>query len=168
MDMDKKEEKVTNDMVVSMAYVLEVNGEELDRADENDPMLFLQGHGNIIPGLEQALDGMAVGDEKEVTVAPEDAYGVVNPENRDAIPREVLPADYDPLVGDPLQLRDTESGEVFQVFISEIVDDKVVVDFNHPLAGETLNFKVKIVDLRPASSDELTHGHAHGPDGHHH
>ena len=165
--MGENEQKVADDMIVSMAYTLLVNGQELDRADENDPMLFLQGHGNIIPGLESALYGMGVGDAKEVTVAPADAYGEVDPENRDAIPREVLPADYEPMVGDPLQLRDTQSGEVFEVFVAEVSDDQVFVDFNHPLAGETLNFAVKIVDLRPASSEELAHGHVHMP-GHSH
>ena len=165
--MSENEQKIEDDMVVSMAYTLNVNGEELDHADDNEPMLFLQGHGNIIPGLENALYGMGVGDTKEVTVAPADAYGELDPDNKDAIPRDVLPADYDPEVGDPLQLRDTESGDVFQVFVAEVADDKVFVDFNHPLAGETLEFSVKIVDLRPASSEELAHGHVH-EHGHHH
>lgn len=165
--MSEKELKVGDDIVVSMAYVLEVDGEELDRADEDDPMLFLQGHGNIIPGLEQAIYGMGIGDSKDVTVKPADAYGELDPENRDTIPREILPVDYDPLVGDPLELRDTESGEVFQVYVAELDDDNLTVDFNHPLAGETLNFQVTIVDLRPANSEELAHGHVHAH-GHHH
>lgn len=165
--MSEKELKVADDMVVSMAYVLEVDGEELDRADEDDPMLFLQGHGNIIPGLEQAIYGMGIGDSKDVKVEPADAYGELDPENRDIIPRDILPVDYDPLVGDPLELRDTESGEVFQVYVAELDDDNLTVDFNHPLAGETLNFQVTIIDLRPASSEELAHGHVHAH-GHHH
>jgi FKBP-type peptidyl-prolyl cis-trans isomerase SlyD len=165
--MSEKELKVADDMVVSMAYVLEVDGEELDRADEDDPMLFLQGHGNIIPGLEQAIYGMGIGDSKDVKVEPANAYGELDPENRDIIPRDILPVDYDPLVGDPLELRDTESGEVFQVYVAELDDDNLTVDFNHPLAGETLNFQVTIIDLRPASSEELAHGHVHAH-GHHH
>lgn len=165
--MSENDQKVADDMVVSMTYTLDVDGEEIDQADENDPMQFLQGHGNIIPGLEKELFGMGVGDTKEVTVAPADAYGELDPDNSDAIPRDVLPDDYDPKIGDPLQLRDTESGEVFQVYVAEVAEDKVFVDFNHPLAGETLNFLVKIVDLRPASSEELAHGHVHTP-GHHH
>ena len=165
--MSEKEQKVADDVVVSMAYTLKVDGEELDRADEGDPMLFLQGHGNIIPGLEKAIYGMGIGDRKEVTVKPAEAYGELNPDNRDTIPRDMLPPDYDPMVGDPLQLRDMESQEVFQVFVAEVADDNLVVDFNHPLAGETLNFQVKIVDLRPGNSEELAHGHVHAP-GHHH
>ena len=165
--MSENEQLVTDDMVVSMSYTLDVDGEEVDHTGENDPMLFLQGHGNIIPGLEKELYGMGVGDTKEVTVAPADAYGELDPDNSDAIPRDVLPDNYDPEIGDPLQLRDTESGEVFQVYVADIAEDKVIVDFNHPLAGETLNFLVKIVELRPASSEELAHGHVHTP-GHHH
>jgi FKBP-type peptidyl-prolyl cis-trans isomerase SlyD len=159
--MSEKEKTVADDMVVSMAYTLKVNGQEMDRAEENEPLLFLQGHQNIIPGLESELYGMGVGESKDVTVAPADAYGEANPDKRESLPRDVLPADYDPMVGDPLQLRDTESGQVFEVFIAEVDDDKVYVDFNHPLAGETLDFLVKIVDLRPASSEELEHGHVH-------
>ena len=165
--MSENEQKVADDMVVSMTYTLDVDGEEVDQADENDPMQFLQGHGNIIPGLEKELYGMGVGDTKEVTVAPADAYGELDPDNSDAIPRDVLPDNYDPEIGDPLQLRDTESGEVFQVYVAEVAEDKVFVDFNHPLAGDTLSFLVKIVGLRPASSEELAHGHVHTP-GHHH
>lgn len=165
--MSEKELKVADDMVVSMAYVLEVDGEELDRADDDDPMLFLQGHGNIIPGLEQEIYGMGIGDSKDVTVKPGDAYGELDLENRDTIPRDILPADYDPLVGDPLELRDTESGEIFQVYVADMDDENLTIDFNHPLAGETLNFQVKIVDLRPASAEELAHGHVHEHGDHH-
>jgi len=165
--MSANEQVVADDMVVSMAYTLRVDGQEMDRAEEDEPMLFLQGHQNIIPGLERELYGMGIGDTKDVTVSPADAYGEIDLDNREALPREVLPADYEPMVGDPLQLRDTESGEVFEVYVAEVADDEVHVDFNHPLAGETLNFLVKIVDLRPATSEEIAHGHVH-EHGHHH
>ncbi|MFN2137384.1 MAG: peptidylprolyl isomerase, partial [Candidatus Promineifilaceae bacterium] len=125
------------------------------------------GHSNIIPGLESQLYGMSVGDKKEVTVAPEDAYGEFDPDRQDTIPRDILPADYEPVPGDPLQLRDTQSNEVFEVYVVEVDDDEVVVDFNHPLAGQTLNFAVEIVDVRPATTEELAHGHVHTP-GHSH
>ena len=159
--MKETTNSIADDVVVAMTYILTVNGEELDRADEDDPMLFLQGHGNIIPGLEDALYGMEIGDSKEVSVAPEDAYGVVDPDSTDVIPLDVLPEGYEPEVGDPLQLRDTESGQIFEVYVSDVSDGKVTVDFNHPLAGETLQFAVKIVDLRPATTEELAHGHVH-------
>ncbi len=163
--MDKDEQTVADDLVVSLAYTLLVNGEELDQADDDDPMLFLQGHSNIIPGLEKELYGMSIGDTKQVTVAPAEAYGELDPSKRDEIPLEMMPADYEPVVGDALHLRDTESNEVFEVYVAEIDDDKIFVDFNHPLAGETLQFQVKVVDLRPATSEELAHGHVH--DGSH-
>jgi FKBP-type peptidyl-prolyl cis-trans isomerase SlyD len=165
--MSENEQVVADDMVVSMAYTLLVDGEEIDQAEEDEPLLFLHGHQNIIPGLERELYGMGIGDTKDVTVAPADAYGEIDLESREALPRDVLPPNYEPEVGDPLQLRDTESGEVFEVYVAEVGDDEVRVDFNHPLAGETLNFLVKIVDLRPATSEELAHGHVH-EHGHHH
>jgi len=117
--------------------------------------------------LEKELYDMGIGDSKNVTVQPADAYGELDPENRDRIPRNILPADYEPIVGDPLELRDTQTGEVFQVYVADVEDGDVIVDFNHPLAGETLDFQVKIVDLRPAQSEELAHGHVHAH-GHHH
>jgi FKBP-type peptidyl-prolyl cis-trans isomerase SlyD len=166
--MAEKNKQVADDQVVSMTYVLSVNGEELDRADEDDPMLFLQGHGNIIPGLEKELYGMEIGDVKEVSVAPEEAYGALDPQSTDELTLDMLPDDYEPVVGDPLHLRDTETNQVFEVYVSEVDDDKVIVDFNHPLAGKTLHFDVKIVDLRPATAEELAHGHVHDPGHHHH
>lgn len=165
--MKEENKQVADNMVVSMTYVLKVNGEELDRADEDDPMIFLQGHENIIPGLEKALYGMAPGESKSVVVAPEDGYGLVDPEEAETIARDMLPEDYEPMIGDPLMLRDTESGEVFEVYITDFDEDSVSLDFNHPLAGETLDFLVTIVDIRPATADELAHGHVHGPGGHH-
>lgn len=165
--MSEDKQKVADGMVVSMAYTLQVNGEELDRADEDDPMLFLQGYGNIIPGLERELYGMGIGESKEVTVAPADAYGELDPENRETLPRNILPEDYVPAVGDPLELRDTQTGDVFEVYVAEVGDEEVFIDFNHPLAGETLNFLVKIVGVRPANAEEIAHGHVH-EHGHHH
>ena len=99
-------------------------------------------------------------------VKPVDGYGERNLDDTDVLPREWLPDDYEPVIGDPLQLRDTESNEIFEVFVSAVSDDEVEVDFNHPLAGETLHFAVKIVGLRPATAEELAHGHVH--DGHNH
>ncbi len=166
--MENNNQNVKDDMVVSMTYVLQVDGEELDRADDDEPMMFLQGHGNIIPGLEQALYGLDIGETKEVAIKPEDGYGVRDSKGTEELPKNMLPEDYDPIVGDPLHLRDTETDDVFQVFVTEVADDGIVVDFNHPLAGKTLHFKVKIVDLREATAEELAHGHVHGEHGHHH
>lgn len=166
--MSEKDLIVADDMVVSLAYVLTVDGEELDSADASDPLEYLQGHTQIIPGLERALAGMSVGDKLQVVVEPTDAYGEYDDEEVDSIPLDSFPADFEPALGDDLQLRDTETGHVFNATVVELLEDAVKVDFNHPLAGETLTFDVEITGIRPATSEELSHGHVHGPDGHSH
>lgn len=166
--MTDKKLTVADDVVVSLAYTLTVDGEVLDSADAAEPLEYLQGHSQIIPGLERALSGMSVGDEIEVTVEPADAYGEYDEEEVDSIPLDAFPPDFEPALGDDLQLRDTETGATFNATVVELLDDAVKVDFNHPLAGKSLTFQVQIAGLRPATSEELAHGHVHGPDGHHH
>lgn len=166
--MSEKNLTVADDVVVSLAYTLTVDGEVLDSAGADDPLEYLQGHSQIIPGLERALTGLSVGDELEVVVEPDDAYGDYDEEEVDSIPRDAFPPDFDPAVGDDLQLRDTETGATFNATVVELLDNAVKVDFNHPLAGKSLTFQVQIAGLRAASSEELAHGHVHGPDGHHH
>lgn len=166
--MDTKKMTVSDDMVVTLDYLLQLDdGQEIDRSDDQDPFEFLQGRGQIIPGLEKSLYGMHIGDEKKVVIAPSDGYGELDPENFDTVSRDAFPPDFDFLEGKELQMRDSESGRIFQATISEIQEDTVVLDFNHPLAGETLIFQIKIAGLRAATSEELDHGHVHGA-GHHH
>lgn len=166
--MDKKEMTVADDVVVTMEYLLKLDdGEEIDSSNGEDPFEFLQGHGQVIPGLEKELYGMRVGEAKKVTVVPSEGYGELDPEDVDTVSREIFPADMDLFVGQSLRLRDADSGQVMQASITELAEDSVVLDFNHPLAGETLIFDVKITDLRQATSEELAHGHAHGT-GHDH
>jgi FKBP-type peptidyl-prolyl cis-trans isomerase SlyD len=166
--MKKNNMTVADDVVVTMEYLLKLDdGEEIDSSDGGDPFEFLQGHGQIIPGLEKELYGMQVGEEKKVTVAPSEGYGELDPEDVDTVSREIFPADMDLFVGQSLRLRDADSGQVLQASVTELAEDKVVLDFNHPLAGETLIFDVKITGLRPATSEELAHGHAHGAGNHH-
>lgn len=166
--MNTKNMTIANDVVVTLDYLLKLDdGEEIDRSDNLDPFQFLQGHGQIIPGLERELYGMQVGDEKQVTVAPADGYGEFDPNDFDTVPRDIFPADMELTEGQQLQLRDADSGQVYQATVSELDDENVVLDFNHPLAGETLIFQIKIADLRAATSEELAHGHVHRP-GHHH
>jgi FKBP-type peptidyl-prolyl cis-trans isomerase SlyD len=154
---------VVDDLVVSMDYTLHLDdGEVVDTstADEREPLQFLQGQGQIITGLEQALYGMAVGDEKDVVVAPVDAYGEREPDDYETVSPDVFPPDLTLEPGMRIRMRD-DTGETFDTYVAEVRPDGVLLDFNHPLAGETLFFHVKIVDLRPATSEELTHGHAH-------
>jgi FKBP-type peptidyl-prolyl cis-trans isomerase SlyD len=159
---------VADDMVVQLDYTLTLsNGEIYDSSDETGPLEYIQGQGLIISGLEEALYGMAVGDEKDVVVTPDVGYGEYDPEAVQTLPRDVFPAEMELEPGMPIDLYDEDADEEIEAFIAEVDDDGVVVDFNHPLAGETLNFHVKVVAVRPATDEELDHGHVHG-NGHAH
>ena len=159
---------VADDMVVQLDYTLTLsNGEIYDSSDETGPLEYIQGQGLIISGLEEALYGMAVGDEKDVVVTPDVGYGEYDPEAVQTLPRDVFPAEMELEPGMPIDLYDEDADEEIEAFIAEVDDDGVVVDFNHPLAGETLNFHVKVVAVRPATDEELDHGHGHG-NGHAH
>lgn len=153
---------VADDLVVSLDYTLRLDdGEVIDTSDNQEPLDFLQGRGQIIPGLEKALNGMAVGDEKEVVLAPPDAYGDVDPDAFTVVARDAFPSDMSLTPGMGLTMRDRDTGEVLEAYVVEIHPDDVLLDFNHPLAGETLYFQVKIAGLRPATNEELSHGHVH-------
>jgi FKBP-type peptidyl-prolyl cis-trans isomerase SlyD len=159
--------KVVDDLVVSLDYTLHLDdGEVIDTSQGEDPLEFLQGRGQIIPGLEQALYGMAVGDEKDVVVAPADGYGELDPDAYEMVDHDVFPPDLNLEPGMGLRMRG-DSGEPLIAYVAEVRPEGVVLDFNHPLAGETLHFNVKISGLRSATSEELEHGHAHEP-GHEH
>ena len=158
---------VDDDLVVSLAYTLrDDEGAVIDSAGDNDPLEFIQGYGHIISGLEDELYGMEVGAEKSVVVAPEDGYGPYDPAATDVASLDMFPPDFDLEEGMLLELHDEESGEVVEAYVSEIREDEVVLDFNHPLAGQTLHFDVKVVNLRPATDEELDHGHVHGAHAH--
>lgn len=160
--MSDKELHVSDNLVVSLDYALRLDdGEEIDRSDSQEPLQFLQGQGQIISGLEQALYGMQVNDEKDIVVSPTDGYGEYDPDNIEAMPRNAFPEDLALEEGMGLNLRDSETNEVIEVSVFKVRDDKVLLDFNHPLAGETLHFSVKIAGLRQATAEELDHGHVH-------
>jgi FKBP-type peptidyl-prolyl cis-trans isomerase SlyD len=152
---------VTKGKVVEMHYTLKNDsGNVIDSSKEKEPMPFIQGFGNIIPGLESALEGMKTGDSCEVSVKPEDAYGVYHPEAIQDIPMKDLQGIDSLMVGMELQSQD-EQGNPFIVCVKTINKETVTVDANHPLAGETLHFSVSIESIREASKDELAHGHVH-------
>ncbi|NLE59118.1 MAG: peptidylprolyl isomerase [Planctomycetes bacterium] len=158
---------VADDLVVSLAYTLKLDDEEIiDSSDGDDPIQFVQGLGQIVPGLERALVGLAVGDELDVAVAPADGYGEVDPDAFEELPLDAFSSEVDLEPGMELQVSD-ESGEVYDAYVSEVRENSVVLDFNHPLAGETLNFHVKVIDLRHATPEELAHGHVHHHDQEH-
>jgi FKBP-type peptidyl-prolyl cis-trans isomerase SlyD len=159
---------ITKDSVVSMSYNLKnPAGEELGNADNDKPLTYLQGAGQIVPGLESALEGLAVGDKKDVTVTPKDGYGELNAELKMKVERKQFPPDADIKPG--MQFRANIGGDNEHTFtVMDVKDEDVFIDGNHPLAGQTLHFSVEIIAVRPATADELSHGHAHGPDGSHH
>lgn len=158
---------VKDGMVVSLDYTLQRdNGDMIDSSAGQEPLEYLQGAGQIIPGLEQALYGLSIGDERMVVVSPADGYGEIDPEAMQLVPLSAFPADMELAPGMLLQVRN-QYGEVSQAWVASIESDAVVLDFNHPLAGETLRFQAKVVGLRDATAEELAHGHAHAH-GHSH
>ena len=157
--------KVEDGQVVSMEYTLRVDGEILDSSSGQEPLEFLQGAGNIIPGLEQELYGMAIGESKLVVVQPEDGYGTIDAEAFVEVPREQFPSDIPLEEGIEIQVTD-ENGTPMNARIDSVTDDTVTLDFNHPLAGKELQFDAKIIGLRAATEEENEHGHVHG--GHSH
>lgn len=152
---------VADGVVVSLEYSLHVEEELVESTADEGPIEFLQGYSEIIPGLEQALYGLQVGDEREVIVEPEDGYGEYDGEAFEQVPLDIFPEDMDLSLGMPVELYDEEEDETVEGFIAEIRTDSVLVDLNHPLAGETLTFQVRVVGLRAATPEELDHGHAH-------
>jgi FKBP-type peptidyl-prolyl cis-trans isomerase SlyD len=166
--LNQEDITVSDNIAVSMEYKLRIDDEGvIDQSEDNKPLEFIQGSGQIIPGLEKEIYGMTVGEEKEVVIEPDNGYGEYDPEDVEKVSRSVFPADLELEEGLSLWMRDPESGESYQATVVKIHPDTVVLDFNHPLAGETLYFHVKIVDLRPATREEIAHGHIHGSDSEH-
>ncbi len=157
--------KVMDGQVVSMDYSLHIDGELVDTSEGREPLDYLHGAGNIIPGLESELDGMAVGESKSVIVTPAAGYGEHDPNAYMDVPRREFPGEIPMEIGAELQLQD-QSGNPMYARIDEIKEDTVRLDFNHPLAGKELHFKVTIMGIRQPTDEELSHGHAHH--GHEH
>jgi len=158
---------IANDKVVSIHYTLtNKDGNVIDTSDGREPLTYIQGKQNIIPGLENALAGKDVGDKVNVTVPPAEAYGEKSLEMIQEIPRSAFGDIQDLQPGMQFQMQ-SPNGPVM-ITITNVADDKVVVDGNHPLAGESLTFDVEIMEIREATEEELSHGHVHGPEGHEH
>lgn len=162
--------KVADDLVITMEYTLKVDGEIVDQAGAEDPIEFLQGQNQIISGLEKALYGMAVGETKTITVPPEEGYGAVDPEALMEVSRADFPADIPLELGTELTLaggedEEDEEYEELDARIVKIDGDTITLDLNHPMAGKTLVFDVKIAGIREATPEELEHGHVHGAEG---
>ncbi|AFZ67375.1 FKBP-type peptidyl-prolyl cis-trans isomerase [Deinococcus peraridilitoris] len=153
--------KITENKVVELEYVLRVGGEIVDESEPGEPLVYLHGHSNIIPGLERALEGKQVGDSLQVTVPPEEGYGERDEENVQVLPREDFEDDVE--VGASYYAQ-SEDGSITPLTVIEVLPEGVRVDFNPPLAGETLDFQVSVKGIRDATSEELEHGHVHGGD----
>jgi FKBP-type peptidyl-prolyl cis-trans isomerase SlyD len=153
--------------VVTFHYTLkDSKGTQLESSFGDEPMSYLEGVGQVIPGLEDQMHGLQKGDKKTINVKAADAYGEVEQDMIVQVPRAQLPKK-DIVVGDQFHA-DSGHGHVQVVTVTGLNDTHVTVDGNHPLAGQDLNFDVEVVDVRDATKDEIEHGHAHGPGGHHH
>ncbi len=159
--------QIARNRVVSFHYTLrDGQGNLIDASGERGPMTYLHGKNNIIPGLEQALDGKSVGDKVEVEVPPERGYGMRSDALVQIVPRTRF-TEGDELVPG-MQVRASGPQGARIVTVVRVERDFVTVDANHPLAGRTLHFSVEIADVRKATHEEIAHGHVHGPGGHHH
>jgi FKBP-type peptidyl-prolyl cis-trans isomerase SlyD len=154
-------EKIADGVVVSIAYVLKVDGQEIERADNSDPIEYLHGASNIVPGLESALNGRKIGDKVSVTVPPDQGYGDYDKTEIEQIDRRDIPGAESLKKGMIVEIED-DTGYIYEATVLEIGKDAVTLDFNPPLAGKTLDFDVEVVSLREADEEELAHGHVHG------
>jgi FKBP-type peptidyl-prolyl cis-trans isomerase SlyD len=152
--------------VVSFEYTLTDDaGRTVDTSRGRAPLSYLHGAGNIVAGLEKALEGQAIGAQLKVTVSPEEGYGVHQPGLIRNVPVRKLPGGK-ARVGARVQLQTSSGPHVFVV--KSVKGDYAQVDGNHPLAGQTLHFDVEVVDIRDPTAEELAHGHVHGAGGHDH
>jgi FKBP-type peptidyl-prolyl cis-trans isomerase SlyD len=153
--------------VVSIHYTLTNDqGEVLDSSEGREPLSYLEGAQNIIPGLENALSSLKTGDSTKVSIEPEDAYGERHDHLIQEVPRSAFQGVDEILPGMQFHAETPQGMQVIQVIDAE--GDTVTIDANHPLAGERLHFSVDIIEIRDASDDEVAHGHAHNGDDHHH
>lgn len=155
-------------MVVVIHYTLrDPQGEVIDSSMQSHPLEYLHGAQNIVIGLEKALAGAKVGERKRVKVAPEEGYGIARPDAIHPFPREAFPGEMELQPGMQFSA-EAENGQVMTVWVDSVEGEQVMINFNHPLAGMELDFDVQIEDVRPATEEEIAHGHPHGPHGHHH
>lgn len=160
---------ISENKVVLINYTLKDDkGEVLDSSEGNEPLAYIQGIGNIIVGLEEELAGKAVGDKVNATIAPDKGYGERSEDNVHVVPLASFEADGDEKLVEGMQVRVETNNGVSIADVAKIDGEDVTLDLNHPLAGETLHFEVEVIDIREATKEELDHGHAHGPGGHHH
>jgi len=158
---------IAQDQVVSIHYVLkDESGKVIDRSADGEPLTYLHGHGNLVPGLERELTGKGLGDKLRVKLSPAEGYGEHVQELVQQVPRRALKGVPSVRVGMRLQAQTVHGMRA--VTVSRINGDLVTLDGNHPLAGKTLDFEIEVAEVRAATAAEIAHGHVHGPDAHHH
>jgi FKBP-type peptidyl-prolyl cis-trans isomerase SlyD len=159
--------QIEKNTVATIDYTLtDPNGQVIDSSKGREPLAYLHGASNIVPGLESALEGKAVGETVNVTVPPEQGYGQRDPNLVQPVPRSNFQGINEIKPGMQFQAQTPEGARV--VTVVDVDPQNVTVDANHPLAGMPLKFDVTVKDVRPATPEEVTHGHAHGPNGHQH
>lgn len=164
--------KIAPKHVVSLTYDLYVKDEDgkeglVESATEEQPLTFLFGAGQMLPKFEENLSTLSTGDPYDFQLSAGDAYGEYDEEAVANLPKNMFEGTDMPGIGSMLPLQDN-NGNRFQGRVVSIAEDAVIVDLNHPMAGHELHFKGNIINVRQATDDEMSHGHAHGPDGHHH
>jgi len=158
---------IKQNSVVTFHYTLkDDSGEVIDSSSGSEPLAYLHGHGQIVGGLERELEGRAVGDKLSVKVAAADGYGEYNKELVQKVPRRSLKGIANISVG--MRLHAQTAAGARAVVVTHVAGDMVTLDGNHPLAGQNLNFDIEVTDVREPTEEELSHGHVHGPGGHHH
>ncbi|MFK2900845.1 peptidylprolyl isomerase [Dyella jejuensis] len=159
--------QIADNSVASFHYTLTGDdGQVIDSSEGREPLTYLHGSGQIVPGLEKAMAGRAAGDQFKVDVAAAEGYGEHHPELMQELPREAFQGVEDIQPG--MQFQGHGPQGVINVTVTKVDDDKVHIDGNHPLAGQTLHFEIEITQVRVASEEEIAHGHVHGAGGHHH
>jgi len=154
--------------VVTFNYTLkDENGEMLDSTEKDGPFSFITGNMQVLPGLEEALGSMIIGSKKNIKLAAADAYGEYDENAIQKLNRGMFPEEAELEIGRTYFAHSPE-GQHLQFVITKVENDDVTVNFNHPLAGRELEFDVELLDVRDATPEEVSHGHVHGPGGHHH
>lgn len=159
--------KIVKNSVVALNYTLTNDAGDILDKSENGQFVYLHGFNNIIPGLENALADKALNDEFKVTIEADDAYGQKDESKKQVVGHDMFEADNPVEVGMQFHAESPE-GETLMITVTEITDEEITIDGNHPLAGERLHFDIKVAELRAATEEEVAHGHVHGPGGHNH
>lgn len=167
--------QITKNTVVSLSYVLKrdnAKGEIIEETRAGDPLVFLYGNGQMLPKFEEHLSTLQTGSDFEFTLSSDDAYGEMDQDAIIDLDKSIFMVDgkidNDLLeIGNVIPMRD-EQGHMLNGTVVSLTDDMVRMDFNHPMAGNVLHFTGKVLEVRNATDEELSHGHAHGPGGHHH